>query len=193
MPYLVAPERCIDERFVIRCYDIDDGPLLTEAVVSSYAHLAPWMPWASADQSEATSQQLVRTFRARYLLAEDFVLGIFAPDEQRLLGGAGFHLREGPLDSRSAEVGMWIRASEAHQGLGTRALRALLYWGFTEWPWLRLSWRCDEANRASVGTAHAAGMRLEGVLRSQAADVGDARRNTMVFALLRDELPTSSE
>ena len=48
------------------------------------------------------------------------MIGIFAPDEKRLLVGAGFHLREGPLSTACAEMGMFIRQSEAGRGLGTR-------------------------------------------------------------------------
>ena len=40
-------------------------------------------------------------------------------DEKRVLGGSGFHLREGPLADGAAEMGMWVRASEAGRGLGT--------------------------------------------------------------------------
>ena len=50
----------------------------------------------------------MRTFRARWLLAEDFVIGLWAPDESELWGGCGFHLREGGLEQKNAEIGMWI-------------------------------------------------------------------------------------
>ena len=105
------------------------------------------MPWARPQQPIEDSEKLVRQFRARYLLAEDFVIGVFSLDERRLLGGAGFHLREGSLSTACAEIGMFIRQSEAGRGLGTRVLGALLDWGFTEWPWLRLAWHCDLAQR----------------------------------------------
>lgn len=187
LSYLVAPERYRAQGFVVRSYDVRDGPLLTEAVTTSHAHLAPWMPWSKPEQSEAESEQLVRRFRARYMLAEDFTLGIFSDDEQKLLGGTGFHLREGPIESGCAEIGMWIRASEAGRGLGTRVLSAMLEWGFSEWPWLRLSWRCDARNLASVRTAEKAGLVREGVLRGQSAEVGPGRRDTVCFALLREE------
>ncbi len=37
--YVVAPERCEADGFVLPCYDVDDGPLLSEAVNESYEHL----------------------------------------------------------------------------------------------------------------------------------------------------------
>src|SRR5262245_55464641 len=117
MTYLFAPERHVGDGFILRSYEVGDGALLSEALNESYEHLRPWMAWASSYEPVEDAEKLVRQFRARYLLAEDFVIGIFSADEMRLLGGGGFHLREGPLSTESAEMGMFIRASEAGQGL----------------------------------------------------------------------------
>jgi len=137
MDYLFAPERYQADGFILRSYDLGDGPVLADAINASYDHLRPWMPWAKPNQSLEDCERFVRQFRARYLLAEDFVIGVFSADGGRLLGGTGFHLREGPISTGCAEVGMFIRHSEAGRGLGSRVLRALLQWGFTDWPWLR--------------------------------------------------------
>jgi RimJ/RimL family protein N-acetyltransferase len=187
MDYLFAPERHEADGFVLRSYNPGDGPLLVDAIISSYDHLRPWVPWANPNQSLEDAEKFVRQSRARYLLAEDFIIGVFSEDGQRLLGGAGFHLREGALSTACAEIGMFIRQSEAGRGLGTRVLRALLDWGFVDWPWLRLSWRCDQRNVASARVAEKAGLRLEGVLRGQRAHVGEGRRDTACYALTKAE------
>lgn len=187
MEYLVAPERRVGDGFVVRSYAPGDGALVMEAVNTSYGHLKSWMRWARPDVSVEDSERLVREFRGRYLLAQDFTLGIFSCDETRQLGGTGFHLREGPLGARCAEIGMWIRGSEAGKGLGTRVLQTLVSWGFEEWPWLRLSWRCDVRNVASARTAEKAGMHLEGVLRGQPAEVGEGRRDTACYGITREQ------
>ena len=90
-----APERFETSSYVLRSYDVGDGPLLAAARTESYEHLRPWMSWATPHVSDADAERIVRRFRARYLLNEDFIVGIFSPDETRLLGGTGFHLREG--------------------------------------------------------------------------------------------------
>jgi RimJ/RimL family protein N-acetyltransferase len=187
MDYLIAPERFDGDGFILRSYEVTDGPLLSEAVNESYEHLRTWMPWAKPQQTLDESERLVRQFRGRYLLAEDFVLGIFSQDQTRLLGGTGFHLREGPLSTCSAEIGMFIRSSDSGKGLGTRVLSTLLEWGFSDWPWLRLAWRCDQRNAASVRVAEKVGLRLEGVHRAQPAEVGAGRRNTACFALAKSD------
>jgi RimJ/RimL family protein N-acetyltransferase len=185
--YIVAPESFETERFTLRSYRPGDGALLSEAVNASYEHLKTFMPWARVQQQVEESERLCREFRGKYLLAQDFVLGVFAPSGERLLGGCGYHLREGPLALGNAEMGMWIRAEEAGRGLGTEVLRALLRWGFGEWPWKRLSWRCDVRNGASIRVAEKAGMVREGVLRSHMLSPSGERRDTVCFGLLRDE------
>ncbi len=182
-----APERWEADGFVLRGYDAGDGPLLADANAESYEHLRPWMPWATPQQSVDEAEGVARRFRARYLLHEEFTIGVFSPDERRLLGGTGFHLREGPLAHGCAEIGMFIRASEAYRGLGTRVLSAMLSWGFSEWPWLRLSWRCDDRNKASMRVAEKNGLLLEGMLRGQKAEVGDERRNTACYGITKED------
>lgn len=185
-PFL-APERFETERFVIRCYRPGDGPLLSEASNSSYEHLRPFMDWARPDQSVAESEALVRTFRARYLLNEDFVLGIFSPDGSRLLGGSGYHLREGALSTGRCEIGMWVRGSAAGQGLGTEILRALVDWGFSEWPWHRIAWRCRADNHASARIALKAGFTPEGRQRGHERLADGSYRDMLAFSVLKHE------
>ncbi len=188
MDTLIPPDRCTTDRFLIRSYEPGDGAALREATVSSYEHLRRFMAWARAEQSVEEAEAVVRQARGRWLLATDFTLGLFAPGGGEVWGGCGFHLREGPLSERVAEIGMWIRASRAGQGLATDALRALLRWGFTEWPWERLSWRCDSRNLASIRVAEKAGMRREGVLVGNAIAADGVRRDTVCFALSRAEV-----
>lgn len=183
----VAPDSWTSSDFTIRSYRAEDGPLLREATNASFDHLKATMPWALRDQTDEEATSLVRRFRARYLMAEDFVLGIFSPAGDELLGGTGFHLREGGLESGNAEVGMWIRAERAGRGLGTEVLRALIGWGFDEWPWERLAWKASADNQASRRVAEKAGMKPEGVLRSHLIAPDGSRRDTALYAALRAE------
>ena len=189
MDYFAPPEEHRTDRLLLRSWRPGDGPALSEAVNDSYAHLKTFMPWAVPHQEVQTSERLVRQFRGRWLLSQDFVVALFSPDGARALGGCGFHLRHGPLSGGVAEVGMWIRADAAGQGLGTHALETLLRWGFSEWPWQRLVWKCDAENHASRRCAEKAGMVLEGVSRADALKVGGderaERRDTAWYAALR--------
>lgn len=190
MTLFFAPERRRCDGFLLRSYRPGDGPAVAAAKHASYAHLAPWMPWASRTETDEDNEMLVRRFRADYLTNRDFTIGVWAPDEAVLWGGTGFHLRDGhaDVDSGCGEIGMWIAAARSGRGLGTRVLVAMLQWGFSsEWPWQRLSWRCDRRNVASRRVAERAGMTVEGTIRNDRAEVGEGRRDTLLFGAVRGE------
>ncbi|MEL6349684.1 MAG: GNAT family protein, partial [Myxococcota bacterium] len=180
-----APESVETDRCRIRCYLPGDGPKLCAATNTTYTHLKPWMPWAIGDQTPENAEILVRQFRGRWLLANDFILGIWTLDGSRLIGGTGFHLRHGPLSLGIAEIGMWIHVDEAGQGLGTHVLETLVFWGFSEWPWRRLVWQCDGRNLASRRVAEKCGFQLEGITRKDSQDPQGQIRDTARYALLK--------
>ena len=181
----IPPDRLDAGEFVIRRYDSGDGRALCEATNESYDHLRVWMPWARNDQTVAEAEALCRQFAAKFLMSEDFVLGIWEGD--KLVGGTGFHMRHGPIEWRNAEIGMWIRAGHAGQGLGTRVLTALLRWGFEDWGWERIVWRCDPANVASARVALKCGLKLDGTMRSDMIGTDGTRRDTQVYSMLKSE------
>ncbi|MCC6572890.1 MAG: GNAT family N-acetyltransferase [Planctomycetes bacterium] len=185
--YFDAPQRTATREFVIRAYKPGDGAALTAAVDASYEHLKRFMHWAKPHQPLEESEKRVREFAGNFVACSEFTLGVWTPDEKRIIGGTGYHLRDGPLPLMNAEIGMWIAGDLAGQGLGTRVLRELLRWGFTDWPWLRLSWWCHGSNAASRRVAEKAGMKLEGVLREHRHDVNGARQDSCVYAMLKSE------
>jgi len=188
----IPPQQFETPAFTLRCYRIGDGKLLSAAVNASYDHLKTFMDWAKPLQTEAESVRLVQKFRRNYLQAREFTFGIFSTDGSQLLGGTGYHMREGPLLQGNAEIGMWIRGDQAGKGVGTSVLQALIRWGFTEWPWQRLSWRCAGKNHASRKVAVKASMQQEGVLRSQRLLADGTRDDTYCFAILRSEFENRS-
>jgi RimJ/RimL family protein N-acetyltransferase len=63
----------------------------------------------------------------------------------------------------------------------------MVRWGFTEWPWVRIVWRCDTENIASARVAEKAGMIKEGCMRSDTVVAPGKRRDTFLYAILKDE------
>ena len=180
-----APESFQTGDLTLRGGRVEDATAVREATRSSYEHLRPWMPWAVPEEPLEFVEERCRRQVAEYLTNTNFLIRAWIGDE--LVGGTGFHLRCGSLEEGCAEIGMWIRASRAGQGLGTRVLRAMLDWGFGEWGWERLVWKCDTRNVASARVAEKAGMVREGVLRSDALGVDGERRDTALYAILRAE------
>jgi RimJ/RimL family protein N-acetyltransferase len=180
------PDEWQAEGCVLRSWRAGDGPAIFEAVDSSRDHLRVFMPWVDQHASVEDSERYVRGACARYLTAEKCDMAVFAEDG-RVLGGTGFFGRDGWLKEGMGEVGMWVRADEGGKGLASRVLAELLRWGFTDWPFLRLSWRCSGDNRASARVAEKAGMRLEGVLRSYSVDPDGTRHDIQLYGIQRHE------
>ena len=188
MDYFVAPDRWETPDFTLRAYQPGDGPLLNEAVKSSYDHLKIFMEWPKPDEPVEESEKTCRRFSGEYLLSQNFVIGVFNPDGKQQLGGTGYHFAHYHMDSLTAEIGMWIRADQAGHGLGTAVLKEMVKWSFTGWPWLKVTWVCDTKNIASARTAQKAGLFQEGLLRGDTFAIGSQeRRDTLMFGLTKPD------
>ncbi len=180
------PYRIETERLVLRCYSPDDAQLLSDALNSSVDHLKPFMPWADElPQSVDDSRALLRRFRAAFDTNEQFVYGMFAADESELLGGCGLHPRVG---AGGLEIGYWVRASAARQGIATEATRALTRAGFEVCGADRIEIRIDPANVASLGVPQKLGFPEEVRLRRRLPGRPDEPlRDAVVFTLFSED------
>ena len=181
------PYRIETEHLVVRCWEPRDAALLKEAVDSSLDHLRPWMPWAHEEPQPLEAKvELLRGFRGRFDLDQDFVYGILSADESEAVGGTGLHTRRG---EGIFEIGYWIRASRVGQGFATEATAALTRVGFELCDVGRIELRVDPANEASLAIPRKLGFVEEGTLRGVLHDSHGPpqRSDAVVFALLRGE------
>jgi RimJ/RimL family protein N-acetyltransferase len=176
------------KRLVVRCYNPLDAPLLAESVTESLEHLRPWMPWVHAEPEplEAKVQRL-KQFRGLFDLGQDFVYGIFNPEETKLLGGTGLHTR---LGADQLEIGYWIHKDHANQGLVTESTAALIKVAFEIIQVHRIEIHCDPANSASAAIPRKLGFTHEGTLRAKTRFL-DAWRDSMIWGLLEREYAES--
>lgn len=184
-PYLVKTKR-----LVLRCWDPADAPALAEAIESSLEHLRPWMPWAHAEPRPLDERiELLRGFRGRFDLGEDFVYGIFDRDGSAVLGGTGLHARVG---EGGFEIGYWIRADRVGAGLATEAAAALTRVAFDLCGVDRVEIRVEPTNEPSAAIPRKLGYREEARLRRRLpGGEGEGLRDAVVFTLFRDEFPSS--
>jgi RimJ/RimL family protein N-acetyltransferase len=166
---------------------------LKEAVDSSLEHLRPWMPWAHEEPQPLESKvELLRGFRGRFDLGQDFVYGIFFADESEAVGGTGLHTRRG---EGIFEIGYWIRSGRAGEGLCTEATAALTRVGFEVCEIGRIEIRVDPANEPSLAIPRKLGFVEEGTLRGtfHGPDGSPRQNDSVVFALLRGEFARDVE
>jgi RimJ/RimL family protein N-acetyltransferase len=164
--------------------------LLREAIDSSLEHLRRWMIWAHDEPRELKdTTALLRQFRGQFDLGQDFVYGIFDPDETRVVGGTGLHTRGG---DEAYEIGYWIRASDIGQGLATEATAALTRVAFDLCGVERVDINVELGNESSMAIPRKLGFLEEAVLRRRLPGHGDEpKRDMAVFALFREDFAGS--
>jgi RimJ/RimL family protein N-acetyltransferase len=185
-----APYRIETERLVIRCYEPGDAPLVKDAIDSSLDHLRPWMPWVENEpQTLEEKVELMRSFRARFDSGDDFVMGIFNPDESQQLGGSGLHPRVG---EGGLEIGYFVRASATRRGFTTESTAAVTRVGFEICEADRIEIRIDPANEASKGVPRKLGFTEEATLRRRLpARAGGPLRDVTIFTMFREDFDPS--
>ncbi len=170
------------ERVVVRPYRENDAQSVYEAIGESRDHLRPWMPFADAHQSVEESRDWIIHVMAKWLLREEFVVGIWDAETDRYLGSSGLHPHN--WDIRHFEIGYWLRTSAEGHGYVTETVQLLTDYAFNTLKANRVQMRCDEKNVRSAAVARRLGFVQEALLRNNEATPGGTLRNTLVFALI---------
>lgn len=188
-PELSNPAYRIEtKRLLVRCYNPADAPLLAQSVTENVEHLRPWMPWAHAEPEPIEEKvKRLKRFRGSFDLGENWIYGIFNPENTRLLGGTGLHPRVG---ERQLEIGYWMHKDFINQGLVTECTAALIKVAFELIHVHRLEIHCDPANLASAAIPRKLGFTHEGTLRAKTAFL-DGWSDSMIWGLLETEYPDS--
>ena len=176
------------KRLVVRCYNPSDVRMLAESVTESVEHLRPWMPWVYAEPEEIeVKRQRLKRFRGMFDLGQNFVYGIFNPEETKLVGGTGLHPR---LGQHELEIGYWIHKDYINQGLVTESTAALVKVAFEIVRVHRLEIHCDPGNVASAAIPRKLGFTHEGTLRAKTPFL-ERWSDSMIWGLLENEYPDS--
>lgn len=146
------------------------------------------MPWAAGEPVPLEDRvALLRRFRGRFDLDQEYVYGILEPDESTAVGGTGLHPRVG---ADALEIGYWIRTSRAGEGLATEAAAALTRVAFELCGTDRVEIRADPANERSRAIPRRLGFVEEATLRRRLAY--PEPRDAVVYSLFRDDYAASA-
>jgi len=180
--------RIATKRLLIRCYNPSDAVLLAESVAENIEHLRPWMPWAHGEPEPIEEKvQRLKMFRGSFDLGQNYVYGIFNPEDTKLLGGTGLHPR---LGDEELEIGYWIHKDFINQGLVTESSAALVKVAFELIHIHRIEIHCDPANVASAAIPRKLGFTHEGTLRAKTRFL-DGWSDSMIWGLLDTDYPDS--
>jgi RimJ/RimL family protein N-acetyltransferase len=152
-------------------------------------HLIPWMPWAKGDIPSLEERiKWLRRCRGNFDLDQDYVYGIFNPEQTRVLGGSGLHTR---LGKGALEIGYWIHKDFINQGYATEVSAALTKVAFETMRVNRVEIHCDPQNVRSAAVPRKLGYTLEATLKQRLELEDGVWRDTMVWTLLASEYPSS--
>jgi RimJ/RimL family protein N-acetyltransferase len=180
--------RIVTPQLVIRCYHPADAFMLQTAVKESLEHLLPWMPWAANEPEPVeTKIQRLRRFRASFDLGQDFIYGIFNPQENHLMGSTGLHTRVGP---NALEIGYWIHRDFINRGYATETAAALTKVAFELHKVERVEIHCAVDNVRSAAVPRKLGYTHDGTLRRRSF-ANEHSVDQMVWSLFDDEYPHS--
>lgn len=177
-------------RTLLRCWSPADAARAHRAIDASLEHLRPWMDWARDSYPMSVAQQadVLRRFRGRFDLGEDFTYAVFDRSGTEVLGGSGLHPRVG---EGAREIGYWIAAQHIGQGLATEVAAALTRVAFEVDGLRRVEIHCDPLNVRSAAVPRKLGFSLEGTLRQRLRAADGGWRDTMVWSLLVEDYPAS--
>jgi len=174
-----------------------DGLYLRPAIAADYsawarlreqsrAFLTPWEPtWLSDDLTRAAFRRRLRRQAEDIAGDESFAFLIFDSTSDELLGGLTLGgIRRGV--AQAATLGYWMGAPHAGKGHMTRAVAAVVRFGFDSLRLHRIEAACIPDNAPSIALLERNGFEREGFARAY-LKIDDAWRDHILLALLEGE------
>ena len=171
----------------LRPYRAEDVLLLYEAASESIADIYPWMPWCHPGYTIEDSRSWIES-RLDAWGKPDYDFVIVERTTARFLGAVGLNQINRVHDF--ANLGYWVRSSDAGRGIAVLAVRLCARFGFNELQLHRLEIVVDIDNRRSQRVAEKAGAIREGLARHR-CKAGDTWRDAFMFSLLPIDLGDS--
>jgi ribosomal-protein-alanine N-acetyltransferase len=174
-----------------------DGLYLRPAIAADYsawarlreqsrAFLTPWEPtWLSDDLTRVAFRRRLRRQAEEIAGDESFAFLIFDSTSDELLGGLTLGgIRRGV--AQAATLGYWMGAPHAGKGRMTRAVAAVVRFGFDSLRLHRIEAACIPDNAPSIALLERNGFEREGFARAY-LKINDAWRDHILLALLEGE------
>ncbi|MBK8020275.1 MAG: GNAT family N-acetyltransferase [Chloroflexi bacterium] len=173
------------ERLILRARQPGDGRMVYEAVVESFAMLSIWMDWAKSMPTLAESENFGRESAQRFLYREELNYILLRKPDLLVVGALGVHHIRWNVPA--FELGYWGRTRTSGNGYITEAVRVMTRYLFDTLGAERVEIRCDSRNERSAAVARRSGYPQEAVLRREARANDGQLRDTLVFAMLRED------
>ena len=160
---------------------MDDAAQLFEAATESIDTVYRWLPWCRPGYTLDEARAWVAEQTAAFEEGKEYEFVIVSPSG-RFAGGCGIDLID--RTNRRANLGSWVRSSEAGRGAATDAARLAASWAFETLKLIRIEILAAAGNVQSQRVAEKAGAIREGTLRQRLLLHGVAH-DAAIFSIVR--------
>jgi RimJ/RimL family protein N-acetyltransferase len=185
MPALrvTVPREIVGPRVRLRPLRLSDARAVWDAIEESRANLEPWLPWVRKTRCLADERGDIARIQALWRRRESLVVGIFDRRGGRYLGGSGLHRIN--WQTRSFEIGFWIRATAEGRGYVSETVRLLTCLAFDRLGANRVQIFMHPQNVQSEAVPKRLGFVHEGTLRAVTLGPDGTPEDRHVYALVR--------
>jgi len=139
-----------------------DAPALAAAARESLAELHPWLDWATAAYDENSARRALEFAALAWEHSSGFPFAIIDAQTGQYIGGCTLDGLNS--QSRSCNLGYWVRTSRAGQGIASRAARLAARFAFESLGLARIEIVIAAENLASQRAAQKIGAKYERLL-----------------------------
>jgi RimJ/RimL family protein N-acetyltransferase len=180
-PSAMAPIS-IDEELEFRHTRMDQLELFYTVIESSRSFFLQFDSSIGEIRGRDGVAQLIERIQNLEKLNTGIGFGLWRQDQ--LLGHFGIHNMS--ETHQKAQVGYWMASNQAGKGYASKALRALVDFGFKTFNLQRVEATTATTNHASIRLLERTGFQREGLLRS-AHKIGDRFVDDFIYSVLRSE------
>lgn len=172
----------VDDEVMLRMLTARDAEPLYQITDQSREYLKKWLPWLDEIHSVDDSLSFIKNSFQLYNDRKGITAGIFWFDQ--LVGVVGFN--ELDFKNKTGYIGYWLGENYQGKGIMTKAVSALITYGFSDLSLNRMDLRAAKENLPSRAIAERIGFKKEGRIR-QAEWLYDRYVDHIVYGLLKEE------
>lgn len=151
-------------RLTIRPLAPGDGTGMTEAKTETWSDLTKWMDWTAKGNDPIDTEIAIRKEMAKFILRENIWLVGIERETAKPVIWTGLHRFS--WETRSFEIGYWVRKSAHNKGYATESTHALIRYAFGALAAKRVEISHAAGNEASKRVIDKLGFTYEGTARN---------------------------
>ncbi len=170
-----------DGNILIRSCQPGDASVICDGVHETMQEMLKWAPWCHPDYSLSDCASWLETRRQMWSEGIEYDFVILDTQNKNFLGGCA--IDQINRKHNFANLGYWIRSSQAGNGIATAAVRLISRFGFETLGFTRLEIVAAVQNSASQRVAEKVGAIREGIHRNRHV-VRDKMYDAVMFSLI---------